>query len=72
MAILISDKVNFRIKNITSEKEGQFTMIKDHSLKKHNSSTCVYTYSQSFIYTKQTLKELRKDFTPHSYEFFQN
>ena len=34
VAILISDKIDFKIKTITREKEGHYIMIRDQSKKK--------------------------------------
>ena len=34
VAILISDKIDFKIKTVTIEKEGHYIMIKDQSKKK--------------------------------------
>ena len=34
MTIIISDKIDFKIKTITSDKEGHYIMIKDQSKKK--------------------------------------
>lgn len=68
MVILISDKGNFRIKNITKEKEGQFTMMQDQFIKT-TSQLCIQlnVCSQSFKIHRATTERTEKDFKVYSY-----
>lgn len=46
MAILISDKGDFRTMKITQDKNGHYSVIKPSIWRRHNDSKCVLTEQQ--------------------------
>ena len=58
VAILISDKIHFKIKNVTKDKEGHYMMIKESTLE---DITIISIYAPNIgapQYIRQMLKEL--------------
>ena len=48
VAIFISDKIDFKIKTVTGDKEGQYIMIKgDHPRRRYNYCKCICTQKRS-------------------------
>ena len=47
VAILVSDKIDFKIKTVTRDKEGHYNMSRDQSKKKHNNYKYLCTHHRS-------------------------
>ena len=80
VAILISDKINFKLKNITRDKEGHYIMIKGAS--QEEDITIVNVFAPNIgapQYIRQTLTDIRReinsniiivgDFIPHFHQW---
>ena len=58
VAILISDKIDFKIKNITRDKEGYYIMIKGSIQEEDTTITNIYTPN---IGAPQNIRQTRTD-----------
>ena len=60
MAILIPDKIEFKIKTVRTDKEGHYIMMKKSVHQEDITIISMYTSNRSPKYMKQTLTELKK------------
>lgn len=62
VAVLMSDKIDFKIKNVTRDKDERCIMIKGTIHQKNITFINIYAPNQGIPkYTKQLLKELKKE-----------
>ena len=60
VAILISDKVNFRVKDISKDKESNFRMISRSIYQEYIAVLKVYIPGKALKFIKQKLRTIRK------------
>lgn len=61
MTLFMSNKVVFKTKSITSNKEGHFMMIKANSSKRQNLENVFMLYNGASIYITQELIKLKEE-----------
>ena len=55
VSILISDKIDFKIKTVTRCKEGHYIMSRDYPIRRYNSCKCIYTLN---IWASQYVRQI--------------
>ena len=61
MTILISEKIDFRTRNITRDKEGHFTVIKGSTHQEEVKIINVHAPNSALKYIEQKLTKLKKE-----------